>query len=64
MSLENEIIDSLVRDDILEPRVIFETPFNHYHELGVTGVFGDALSRQIVERIQGVSRNASAVAAQ
>lgn len=64
MTFLNEIVEYLVKNGVMEPRVIFETPFNHYHELGVAGVFGDALSRQIVERIQDVNRNASVVAAQ
>ena len=47
----------------MEPRMIFETSFNHYHELGVAGVFGDALSQQIIERIHDVNQNAGVVAA-
>lgn len=60
----NEIVEYLVKNGIMEPRTIFETPFNHYHELGVAGVFGDALSRQIVESIQRVNQNAGIVVAQ
>lgn len=53
-----------IESGVMEPRVIFETPFNYYHELGVAGVFGDTLSRQIVERIQCVNKNAVIATAQ
>ena len=59
----NEIVEYLVRNGVMEPRAIFETPFNHYHELGVVGVFGDALSRQIIGHIQCVNQNAGMVGA-
>lgn len=61
-SIDVPEVVNLVRNGVIEPRVIFETPFNHYHELGVVGVFGDELSQQIVERIHGVNRNAGIVA--
>lgn len=57
----NEIVEYLVRNGVMEPRAIFETPFNHYHELGVVGVFGNELSRQIVEHIQCANQNAEMV---
>ncbi|WP_096294209.1 DEAD/DEAH box helicase family protein [Nitrosomonas ureae] len=57
----NEIVEYLVRNGVMEPRAIFETPFNHYHELGVVGVFGDTLSRQIIGHIQCVNQNAGMV---
>ena len=63
MAFLNEIVEYLVKNGVIEPRVIFETPFNHYHELGVAGVFGDELSQQIVERIHYVNQNAGVVAA-
>ncbi|SFF24387.1 DEAD/DEAH box helicase family protein [Nitrosomonas sp. Nm166] len=62
MTFLNEIVEYLVKNGVMEPRVIFETPFNHYHESGVVGVFGDELSRQIVERIDCVNKNAGMVA--
>ncbi|WP_295623631.1 DEAD/DEAH box helicase family protein [uncultured Nitrosomonas sp.] len=63
MAFLNEIVEYLVKNGVMEPRAIFETPFNHYHELGVVGVFGDELSRQIVERIHDVNHNAGMIAA-
>ncbi len=45
----------------MKPRAIFETLFNHYHDLGVVGVFGNELSRQIVGHIQCVNQNAEMV---
>ncbi|MBA3756461.1 MAG: hypothetical protein H0X02_09640 [Nitrosomonas sp.] len=63
MAFLNEIVEYLVKNGVIEPRVIFETPFNHYHELGVAGVFGDELSKQMVERIHCVNQNAGVVAA-
>ena len=63
MTFLNEIVEYLVKNGAMEPRVIFETPFNHYHELGVVGVFGEEMSKQIIEHIYCVNKNAEIVAA-
>lgn len=52
MAFLNEIVEYLVKNGVMEPKVIFAAPFNHHHELGVAGVFGDELSEQIIERIR------------
>lgn len=52
-----------IESDSMEPSMIFETSFNHHHELGVAGIFGDALSQQIIEHIHDVNQNAGVVAA-
>ncbi|WP_292993104.1 DEAD/DEAH box helicase family protein [Nitrosomonas sp.] len=63
MAFLNEIVEYLVKNGVMEPKVIFVAPFNRHHELGVAGVFDDELSEQIIERIRFVNKNAGIVAA-
>jgi len=62
MAFLNGIVEYLVKNGVMEPKVIFAAPFNHQHELGVAGVFGDELSEQIIQCICFVNKNAGIAA--
>ncbi len=54
----DQIVDYLVQNGMMEPKVMFDTPFTHIHDLGITGVFGDDEGQLVIELIRAVNRNA------
>jgi hypothetical protein len=42
----------------MEPRDMFDTPFMNINDQGVLGVFGENVSKKIVERIKQINKNA------
>jgi type I restriction enzyme, R subunit len=58
ISFLNEVVEYLVENGIMEPKEMFQAPFNHYHDLGVTGVLGEELAKNVVELVNQVNANA------
>lgn len=54
----DEIVDYLVKNGTMNPRAMFDTPFTHINDQGVIGVFGEHMSKQVVEIINHVNENA------
>ena len=59
ISFLNEVVEYLVKNGVMEPRELFDAPFNHYHDEGIAGVFGDDLAKNVVELIQKINANAA-----
>ena len=54
----NEIVDYLVKNGVMEPKAMFDTPFTHINDQGVIGVFGEDKSRKIIELVRHINENA------
>ena len=54
----NEIVEHLVKNGIMEPKILFEAPFTNIHDQGLSGVFGEDMSKKVIELIQHVNDNA------
>ena len=54
----DEVVNYLVKNGVMEPKTMFETPFTNINDQGVVGVFGEKESKKIVETIQQINRNA------
>ena len=54
----NEVINHLVNSGFLESKFILDTPFTNINDQGVLGVFGESLSKKIIETLQQINRNA------
>ena len=59
ISFLNEIVEYLVKNGVMEPRELFDAPFNHYHDEGIAGVLGGELAKNVVELIQEINANAA-----
>ena len=42
----------------MEPKAMFDTPFTNINDQGVVGVFGENVSKKIVETVKQINRNA------
>ncbi|MCP3671059.1 MAG: DEAD/DEAH box helicase family protein [Gammaproteobacteria bacterium] len=58
ISFLDEVVEYLVKNGTMQPKVMFETPFTHIHDQGVVGVFGEDNSRKIVELVRHINENA------
>ena len=58
MTFLNEIVEYLVQNGVMEPKELFESPFTHYHDLGLVGVMGDELGKKVVKIINNIKENA------
>ncbi|HAU1321398.1 TPA: restriction endonuclease subunit R, partial [Legionella pneumophila] len=54
----NEVIEYLVQNGTMEPKLLFETPFTNIHNLGVAGVFDDMTSRKLINLVKHINANA------
>jgi type I restriction enzyme R subunit len=58
MAFLNEVIEFLVRNGTMEPKALFETPFTNVHNLGISGVFNEKMSRQMINLVKHINENA------
>ena len=58
ISFLDELVNYLVKNGVMEPKAMFDTPFTNINDQGVLGVFGENVSKKIVETIQKINRNA------
>lgn len=54
----NEVVDYLVKNGVMEPKLMFDTPFTYIHDQGLIGVFGENMSKKVVDLVQHVNDNA------
>ena len=54
----NQIIDYLTQKGVLEPSQLFEIPFDEIHSEGITGVFDEKTTDEIIDMIEGINMNA------
>ena len=56
----NMIVDHLTDRGVMEPRLLYESPFTDVNPLGVEGVFGQQGAAEVISIIDGVNRRAAA----
>ncbi|WP_350333153.1 DEAD/DEAH box helicase family protein [Coralliovum pocilloporae] len=61
MTFLDQVVDYLVRNGTMEPKVLFETPFTHVNHEGLSGIFDDEESDRVIRLIRRLNRNADAV---
>ena len=54
----DEVVNYLVKNGVMEPKAMFDTPFTNINDQGVLGVFGENVSKKIVETLKQINRNA------
>jgi len=54
----NEVIDYLVKNGSMEPKEMFDAPFTHYHDHGLTGVMGEEMAMKVVNLVRQINENA------
>ncbi len=57
----NQIIDFLTQKGVLEPSQLFEIPFDEIHTEGISGIFNDNDTRNIIDIIEGINLNSEVV---
>ena len=61
MSFIDQIINHLTHNGVMETEILFEIPFNNFHDNGVLGVFNPEEAENIFEIIHEINDNAVAV---
>lgn len=56
----DEIVEYLVKNGTMEPKVLFDNPFTNIHDHGVVGVFGEDMSKKVIELVKHVNEAAVA----
>jgi type I restriction enzyme, R subunit len=62
MSFLNEIIERLVKNGLMNPKELYAPPFTDYHDLGLSGVMGDHLAKEVVRLVRDVEEKAGVAA--
>jgi len=58
ISFLDEVIRYLMRNGIMEPKLLFDAPFTHINTKGVAGIFGDEGGKKVVELVREINGNA------
>ena len=56
----NMIVDHLTDRGVMEPRLLYESPFTDINPLGVEGIFGQQGAAEVISIIDSVNRRAAA----
>ena len=56
----DEIVEYLVKNGTMEPKILFDNPFTNIHDHGVVGVFGEDMSKKVIELVKHVNEAAVA----
>jgi len=54
----NQIVDYLVKNGTMNPKVMFDTPFTHINDQGISGVFDNDSSQKVIELVRHINGNA------
>ena len=54
----NSIINFLEVNGTIEPKMLFEAPFNEMHDQGVMGIFNDTNARKVINIVKDINDNA------
>jgi type I restriction enzyme, R subunit len=54
----NQIVDYLVKNGTMEPKVMFDTPFTHINDQGIAGVFDNDSSKKVIDLVRHINENA------
>jgi len=55
----HEVVEYLVKNGVMEPKELFDAPFTHYHDSGVSGVLGEDLAAKVVQLVKQINANAA-----
>jgi type I restriction enzyme, R subunit len=58
MAFLDEVVEYLVRNGTMEPKIMFDTPFTHINDQGIAGVFDKEMSKKVIELVQDINDNA------
>lgn len=58
ISFLNEVVEYLVKNGVMEPKEMFDSPFTIYHDKGVVGVMGEKIAKKVVSLVKKINRNA------
>jgi len=61
MAFLDEVVEYLVKNGTMEPKVMFDTPFTHIHDQGIAGVFDKNTSKKVIELVRHINDNAHMV---
>ena len=54
----DEVVEYLVKNGVMEPKAMFDSPFTNINDQGVLGVFGEDTSKKIIEVVRHINGNA------
>jgi len=54
----DEVVEFLIKNGIMDPKTMFDSPFTNINDQGVIGVFGEDGSKRIIELIRHINENA------
>jgi len=54
----DEVVEYLVKNGTMEPKVMFDTPFTLINDQGIAGVFDEDASKKVIELVRHVNENA------
>jgi len=54
----NQIVDYLVINGTMEPKAMFDLPFTHINDQGISGVFDNDSSQKVIELVRYINENA------
>jgi type I restriction enzyme R subunit len=58
MAFLDEVVEYLVKNGTMEPKVMFDTLFTHIHDQGMAGVFDKELSKKVIALVRDINDNA------
>jgi type I restriction enzyme R subunit len=56
----NMIIDNLTRNGVMDPGLLYESPYTDYNPNGLSGIFPDGEAKKIVDILSMIRMNAAA----
>lgn len=60
ISFLDQVVDYLAKNGTMEPKAMFDTPFTHINDEGLSGLFDEEESTKIVRLVRRVNQNAGA----
>ncbi|PCI67826.1 MAG: restriction endonuclease subunit R [Piscirickettsiaceae bacterium] len=54
----DEIVEYLVKNGTMEPKLMFDAPFTNFNDLGIAGVFDENESKKVIELVRHINGNA------
>lgn len=58
ISFLDEVVDYLVKNGVMEPKAMFDTPFTHINDQGIAGIFDDESSKKVIQLVRHINENA------
>ena len=58
ISFLDEVVEYLVKNGTMEPKLMFDAPFTHINDQGVAGIFDETMSKKVIALVRHVNENA------